>query len=737
MTTLNGAGYATPERYEPNSHLMIVEANDQPVPHRVIRRVRGGYNVKSPKESEPNTLTDDQINDLRIAKRLEYFPCDLDLAPDHVKAALSNVWDSFPESRRNIALRKQLYCKEVDAQRSEGKPLEVCFCSAPAPVFERHHQGWRDEDIQIAAKEAERQRETKRTPLCQIESSDEPLRPPSPHTLETWYNQWTKYGRDVRVLIPNFSARGNHNPRFAQDWIYQAMRDCLETYYFNLECPTLKYAYGKFELLCKSRGLYLEEGKRRPYPTYAAFRNFKNKIADDFYECKRRENSRAAYLKFNCFGSAPKPSVVLAETEIDHCLIDLIVLHDKWGTPIGRPWVTALLDRASRMVLGMHVSFEVPSYAAVNRCLGHSFWPKNLKDIPGLENPWPCKGIPHFIFMDNGREFHSKSLRLSEETMHFRLQPLPVASPWLKGCLERQFGTMHIQVYGHKPGKTFANAIARGEYKPTKHAETTFSEFKTDLLKWVVNDYHGGKHSALQCAPLERWTELVEIQGGVRPPPRFDQIIELIGEVVYKPVLNDGVHIEGFEYSSPALTLLRRDRGGRSKKYLCRFDPFDMGEIRVLDDVREPKQYIPVSCTNQEISRGISIATAKLQLKLARQGGTSGRVTELDLLNSRRRIEADRDEVLSSGKAAGGTKRAARHETFNGDYFTPILDENATTLTEGNSSDLPRPQILPTQRKPPAEPVTGSIAPEVASCDDDIADILRTSEKWIANGTVG
>src|ERR1700730_12602316 len=335
MATPNDADYASPERYEPDSHLMIVENNNQPVLHRVIRRVRGGYKVKSPNESDPNTLTDDQINDLRIAKRLEYFPCDLDTAPDYVKTVLSNVWDSFPQFPRNIALRRQKYCKEVDAQRSEGKPLEDCYSPARASVFERHHQEWREEDIQLAAKEAERQRERKRKPDSQIESCDEELKPPSPSTLETWYNHWAKYGRDVRVLIPNFSGRGNHNPRFTADWLYQAMRDCLETYYFKLERPTLKYAYGKFETLCKSRGLVIEEGKPRPYPTYAAFRNFKNKIADDFYECTRRESSRVAYLRFNCFGTASKPSVVLAETEIDHCLVDLVVLHDKWGTPIG------------------------------------------------------------------------------------------------------------------------------------------------------------------------------------------------------------------------------------------------------------------------------------------------------------------------------------------------------------------------------------------------------------------
>ncbi|MGY3341524.1 MULTISPECIES: Mu transposase C-terminal domain-containing protein [unclassified Bradyrhizobium] len=730
------ANYATPERYEPGSHLMVFEAGNEPVLHRVIRRVRGGYKVKSPKEAEPNTLTDDQINDLRLAKRLDYFPCDLDLAPDHIKAALSNVWDSFPETQRTIALRRQFYCKEVDVLNSEGRLLEKCYPSAKESVFERHRQEWRDEDLQIAAREAERQRARRRKPVSQLESQDEQeLKPPSPATIETWYTLWVKFGRDIRVLIPDFSGRGNHNNRYDQDLIYKDMRECLENYYFIPEGPDLTYAYRKFEKLCNSRGLFIEEGKPRAYPTYAAFRNYKNKISDDYYECKRRKDSRTAYLQFTCFGRAPKPSIVLAEVEIDHCLVDLIVLHDKWGTPIGRPWVTALLDRASRMILGMHVSFEVPSYAAVNRCLGHSFWPKDLSGIQGLENPWPSKGIPHFIFMDNGREFHSKSLRLSEQTMHFRLQPLPVASPWLKGCLERLFGTMHTQVYGHKPGKTFANAIARGQYKSVNRAETSFTEFKHDLLKWVVNDYHGDKHAALECAPLQRYAELVEIQGGVRPPPRFDQVIEMIGEVTYRPIQNDGIHIEGLEYSSPALSPLLKDRGGRAKKHLCRFDPFDMHEIRVLDDVRQPKVYIPVECTNPEISSGVSLAMAKLQLKLAKQSAGSGKVTELDLLKSRSRIEAERDAILSNGKAIGGAKRAARYDTVNGTYFTPILDENATPQLAAGLSDLTPQQALPSQEQVRTAP-PGPVAPAAKSGQDDVAEILRISQEWISNEAI-
>jgi putative transposase len=302
--------------------------------------------------------------------------------------------------------------------------------------------------------------------------------------------------------------------------------------------------------------------------------------------------------------------------------------------------------------------------------------------------------------------------------------------------LERLFGTMHTQVYGHKPGKTFANAIARGQYNSVKCAETSFTEFKSELLKWVVNEYHGDKHSALGCAPLQRYAELVEIQGGVRPPPRFDQVIEMIGEVTYRPIQNDGIHIEGLEYSSPALSPLLRDRGGRSRKYLCRFDPFDMHEIRVLDDVRQPNQYIPVPCTNPEISRGVSLAMAKLQLRLAKQSTGAGNVTERDLLNSKHRIEAERDAILSNGKAIGGAKRAARYDNSNGTYFTPILDENATTPTQVNLPELPSQQALAPQQQTCAEPLSHSVAPTPRSDDDDVAEILRTSQQWIANAPV-
>lgn len=152
----------------------------------------------------------------------------------------------------------------------------------------------------------------------------------------------------------------------------------------------------------------------------------------------------------------------MEELEVDHCLLDVLVVDERSGRVIGRPWLTAATCRGTRMIVGCHLSFEPPSFASFRRCLARAFWPKNLEGLD-VVNPWPCEGIPSKTYTDQGREFRSRSLGLAELAMGFAVFVLPGRSPFLKGTIERFFGTMQIQVLGLVAGKTFNDPKKRGD----------------------------------------------------------------------------------------------------------------------------------------------------------------------------------------------------------------------------------------------------------------------------------
>ena len=662
---------------EAGSHVRVQRDGSVPELWRVLKRKRGGWQVQHAGD-DPVTWSDGYIHELRLDHGFEVYPSDPEVDDEHIARCLSKAFEAFPDTHKTIALRRSEYVRGVDQRHEGGSTLEECYEAVPGAVWDEFMLKWKAEDEVYAAVLAERRRERGRKPVEQLKRKPkgQPLVAPKPRTVELWYRTWVTHGRDVRVLLPDFGGRGDRTLKY-DPWVYEQMRVHIDLHYLveDGRRPPLTYAWGKFKGFCKKeKGLDEDaprkKGEPRPYPTYATFLAFKDAMLDARQETKIRKGGRTAYLTFNVFRRTQAPGKVMAEIEFDHSLIDLIVVDEGSGKPLGRPWLTAALDRASRCIVGCHVSFEVPSFAALQRCMGHAFWPKDLRGIEGLTNSWPCEGIPDFAFVDNGKEFRSASLRSSEKALNFYLRPLPVMTPWLKGAIERLFGRFNAQVYAHKQGKTFHSAVERGEYDSIKRAETSLSEIRRDLLEYIVDDYHVTKHRTLKARPLDVWDDLVVRQNGIRPVPTHAHIIELIGQVVYKPISNVGINHKGLNYHSDELTLLRERRGGLQKLYEVRFDPFDLWRIYVLDE--ETGRHIPVDCTNQEIARGVSIFGAGLHLKLARRLGSGKHVTEHDILHAKREAESQSARILGDGRRIVTSTQAARYACPNGEYFTPV-----------------------------------------------------------------
>lgn len=696
----------------PGAHLHVQRAGGRPELWKVVRRKRRGWLVQLG-DQDPVTWSDDHIQDLRLDHRVELHAAGPEADGEHVAYCLSKAFEAFPEDHKAIALRRVEYVREVDDWHQAGETLENCYVWAPPHVFEAFEREWREEDVAYAAALADRRRRQGCKPAEELKRprKGQPLVVPNPRTVELWYRTWVTHDRDVRVLLPDFRGRGDREPRY-DPWLYEAMRAHIDKYYLvkDRRRPPLAYAYRKFESFCEGKGLALDperkKGQERPYPTYPAFRALKNKMLNEREEMEVREGGRKAYLSFNVFRKTDPLAKVMAEVEFDHSLVDLIVVDEQTGRAIGRPWFTAALDRASRMLVGCHLSFEVPSYAALQRCMGHAFWPKDLRGIAGLSNPWPCEGIPQFAFVDNGKEFRSRSLRRSEAAMNFRIRPLPVMAPWLKGKLERLFGRFNAQVYAHREGKTFHSAVERGDYNSIKRAETTLPQLRRVLLDYIVDDYHVTPHRTLEARPLDVWNDLVARHGGIRAVPSHSQIVELIGQVRERPIGNVGINLEGLNYHSDRLTALRERRGGRQRLYQVRFDPFDLWRIWVLDE--ETGEHIPVDCTNQAIARGVSIFAAGLHLQQARSSGAGRYVTEQDIHLAKQRVEEESDRILGNGASVTTAAKVARYRYPNGDYFTPVGPPNPVRPEPGE--DAPAAERAPAEEAP-AAPETPSAPP--------------------------
>lgn len=74
-----------------------------------------------------------------------------------------------------------------------------------------------------------------------------------------------------------------------------------------------------------------------------------------------RDARDAARARQSAGGVPPGLEAVLEEVQIDHTVVDLMIVDEQDREPIGRPYLTVAIDVVSRCVLGLVVTLEAPS----------------------------------------------------------------------------------------------------------------------------------------------------------------------------------------------------------------------------------------------------------------------------------------------------------------------------------------------------------------------------------------
>lgn len=355
---------ATPMRFQQGDTLSIRDDQGQVALWLVIERKRRGYLLRPQSGSDARTWSDDEIDIVYGARRLTHHPCNADGLPKAIAETLEKTWEFWPEEIRREAERRDTYVRMVDAIRGEHPTLMGAYAAAAEAVFDAHHEQWEREDAALAARMAAERRKGNGEPRRTKEAAR-----PNPYTVRAWYSVWSRHGRDVRLLIPHYHRRGARQPRYAREDgdhpdTYKLMRQAVEVWYLGMPRRRKNYAYRRYVDLCREQEV--------PAVSDRTFRVFIRDNYTERQEYERRFGRRAAWLKFGIFERRSPPERPLEEVEVDHCLIDLVVVHPESGRALGRPWLTALLDRATRMIVGVHLSFEAPSYASLQRALAHS-----------------------------------------------------------------------------------------------------------------------------------------------------------------------------------------------------------------------------------------------------------------------------------------------------------------------------------------------------------------------------
>lgn len=351
--------------------------------------------------------------------------------------------------------------------------------------------------------------------------------------------------------------------------------------------------------------------------------------------------------------------------QIDHSPIDVIVVDSKNRQPIGRPWLTLVIDVASRLVPGLHVSLEAPSVVSVGLSLRHAILPKSeaLKER-GIAGDWPAGGLPDALHSDNGSDFRSEAFARACANLGIETIRRPVRQPRYGGHIERLIGTAQTALH-LLPGTTFSNPKRRGEYDSDKAAALTLDELETWLWRYFACDYNRRIHSATGRPPLVAW---LEGPGGKawtpRQPADPDQLATEFLPAVPRLIGRQGITLHGISYYEPFLATLF---DSAERRVLIHYDPRDMSRVFLrgeqgfqairyrnlanpplaLWEIRAARRTL-VAEGRASIDEAALIAARLANAELVAQGK---RMTRRERLNAERRVRGH-GRVTDSGQTA-------------------------------------------------------------------------------------
>lgn len=407
-------------------------------------------------------------------------------------------------------------------------------------------------------------------------------------------------------------------------------------------------------------------------------------------------------------GVIPDAEWPLSIVQIDHTLLPVMIVDDKYRKSIKRAWITLAIDVFSRVCLGMYLSLEAPSAMSAGMCISHAILPKEAwlrrKEVSSVE--WPMWGVMGILHMDNAREFRGDMLKAACRVYDIDIHLRPVKKPRYGAHIERLMGTVTEGLKTVK-GATFSGPDELYEYDPEGNACMTMDEIEKWLVLFFAR-YHLEDHGGIGMPPLEKWRQgLIGIKGkpgrGL-PARRTDEELLRINftPFIERTIQAYGVVIDDVHYYHDILRAWMAVMDPKFPKHKRKFkfhrDPRDISQLYFYDEIS--KRYVTIPYRDSSLPP-VSIWELRNAQALAEKRGISkeNEKAVFAIINEQRALEE---------KAAAKTKVARREEQRR--------TEHEKTRTEKKKT---MPQVSGPVRSPAPPPAVRGYNPDDVQALDD------------------
>lgn len=400
-----------------------------------------------------------------------------------------------------------------------------------------------------------------------------------------------------------------------------------------------------------------------------------HKSANDMYQPRPRKN---------------KASHPLAKTEMDHCLVDCIIVDEKTRMPLCRPWVTVIIDLHTRVLVGYYLSIDAPSSFSVAQAITHATFPKDdwLAHLDLEDISYPYYGKLESLAMDNAKEFKAKALKIAATKHAIKLNYRPPGRPWWGGHIERLFGTLAVGYIHFLPGTTMSNVVQKGDYDSEGKACLTFSEFETWFAR-AIAIYHNTEHRSIKQTPHDKWMSAwTDSEGRLRQPAIVENKVRFSLDFYpekMRTISRQGIEMYGFRYWSGALSAYVK------KKVAVKYNPLSLRFIWV-NPTGERYVRVPFAdLTLADLSLQ-ELKAANRQIKSASEVSGKRQVSKREVF---RLVEKNREIVEAAKRATKTLKKMQESRSVYKDRETYInSDEKTRVEIQQPDDDFATPPTL-------------------------------------------
>lgn len=427
-------------------------------------------------------------------------------------------------------------------------------------------------------------------------------------SIERYLQAFVDSGCDIRSLIPQTKQQGGRGQRRLQERVEQIIDGILEKYAGITErVSTVDQIVTEIVNQIADENQFREASNTLKLPSERTIRR-RIKVAGEQRILGRRLSRREQQAE-SVPQIGPRPTRILERVEIDHTSLDLFVVDEQDGLPIGRPHITACIDKYSGLVPGWHIGFNHGGYESIMLCLQHAILPKpDYHDLYETENRYEVYGLFEKLCIDNGKDFKSHDLQNALAELGVIREEMPKETPWFKGSIERYFRRINQQLLKGKPGHTFGNVIQLGDYDAQADAVISLSGFLEMFHIFMVDVYPYSWHRGLEVIPMQRW----EASFAQFQPDLFEDAESL--KRILLPSVERTLRVRGIEwernvYRAPELPRLRELYGNTKVRF--KYNPDDMNVIYVPDP-GSASGWADFYSTNPQYTEGLSLAKHRI-----------------------------------------------------------------------------------------------------------------------------